>query len=446
MNVSAARRRLEQLGPDNMTPGLERIRNLLEGLGNPHKRYPTSVVAGTNGKGSTTAMLGAIGLAAGLRVGVYSSPHLHDLDERFQIDGRPISQSSLEAHLVAVFAAVDELIDSGRMEQSPSYFEILTAVAFRYFAEARVDLAVLEVGLGGRLDATNVTRPRVAVITPIALDHTDWLGDDIAQIAEEKFAVAPPGGVAVVAPQPPAVAEVIERRAQEREITLLRATDFPVDVRDVDSRLRHTFDLEARMRSYGGLQLALAGSHQVENARCAVLAAEALDRRRLRINSDAIWAGLRRAWIAGRCEWFEGSPPILLDGAHNPDAAVALTGYLDRLRDASRFRRLHLVFGALDDKDIAGMAQLLYPRADTLITTRPPSPRSPRPEELLAAAPAPDTAVAIDDPADALARAHELADKEDLICVTGSIYLLGELRPLLLAASAANPRPDPPLV
>ena len=284
------------------------------------------------------------------------------------------------------------------------------------------------------------------MITPIALDHTDWLGDDIAQIAEEKFAVAPPGGVAVVAPQPPAVAEVIERRAQEREITLLRATDFPVDVRDVDSRLRHTFDLEARMRSYGGLQLALAGSHQVENARCAVLAAEALDRRRLRINSDAIWAGLRRAWIAGRCEWFEGSPPILLDGAHNPDAAVALTGYLDRLRDASRFRRLHLVFGALDDKDIAGMAQLLYPRADTLITTRPPSPRSPRPEELLAAAPAPDTAVAIDDPADALARAHELADKEDLICVTGSIYLLGELRPLLLAASAANPRPDPPLV
>ena len=245
-------------------------------------------------------------------MGVYSSPHLHDLDERFQIDGHPISQSSLEAHLGAVFAAVDELVDSGRMEQSPSYFEILTAVAFRYFAEARVDFAVLEVGLGGRLDATNVTKPRVAVITPIALDHTDWLGDDIAQIAEEKFAVAPHGGVAVVAPQPPAVTEVIERRAQEREITLLRATDFPVEVRNVDSRLRHTFDLAARMRSYSGLQLELAGSHQVENARCAVLAAEALDRRRLRINSDAIWAGLRRAWIAGRCEWFEGSPPILL--------------------------------------------------------------------------------------------------------------------------------------
>ncbi len=431
MSEGATLRRLEQLGPDNMTPGLERIRTLLDGLRNPQQRYPTAIVAGTNGKGSTTAMLAAIGLAAGLRVGSYSSPHLHDLEERFQVDGHPISPNGLQAHLGGVFTAVDTLVARGRLKQSPSYFEILTAVAFRYFAEARVDLAVLEVGLGGRLDATNVTKPRVAVITPIALDHTDWLGDDIAKIAEEKFAVAPAGGVAVVAPQPPAVTEIIDQCAKERAISLLRATDFPLEVREVDSRLRHTFDLEARMRSYSGLQLALAGSHQVENARCAVLAAEALDRRRLRISSGAIWAGLRSASIAGRCEWFDMAPPILLDGAHNPDAAIALTGYLDRLRDANQFRRLHLIFGALDDKDIVGMASLLYPRADTLITTRPPSSRSPAAEELLAAGPAPDTAVAVSDPADALARARELADDGDLICVTGSIYLLGQLRPLL---------------
>ncbi len=431
MSVSAARRRLQQLGPEAMTPGLERIRRLLETLGNPHQDYPTAIIAGTNGKGSTTAMLAAIGLAAGLRVGAYSSPHLNEIEERFRIDGHPISSGGLEAHLGAVFAAIDQRADGGETSQSPSYFETLTAVAFRYFAEARVDLAVLEVGLGGRLDATNVTKPRVAVITPISVDHTDWLGDDVARIAEEKFAVAPRGGVAVVAPQSPAVADVIERRAEEREITLMRAVDFPIEVRAVDSRLRHTFDLEARMRAYAGLELALAGSHQVENARCAVLGAEALDRRRMRINSDAIWAGLRHTELAGRCEWFEGQPPVLLDSAHNPAAIIALTGYLDRLRDAKRFSRLHLVFGALDDKDVAGMAELLYPRADTLIATRPPSPRSRHLERLLVAAPPPETAVAIEDPVAALARARELAEADDLICVTGSIHLLGQLRPLL---------------
>lgn len=441
MKTAAARLRLEQLGPDTMTPGLERVRDLLEALGNPHQRYPTAIVAGTNGKGSTTAMLTSIGLAAGLRVGAYSSPHLSDLEERFQIDGHAISQNGLDAQLETIFAAVDLLMEDGRLGQSPSYFEILTTVAFRCFAEARVDLAVLEVGLGGRLDATNVTTPRVAVITSIALDHTDWLGEDITQIAEEKFAVVPRGGVAVVAPQPPGVSAAIEQRAQERGITLLRATDFPVEVSGVDSRLCHTFDLEARMRSYSGLQLALAGSHQVENARCAVLAAEALDRRRMRIGSDAIWAGLRRSSIAGRCEWFDGTPPILLDGAHNPAAAVALTGYLDRLRDANRFCRLHLVFGALEDKDVAGMAKLLYARADTLIATRVPSSRSPQPTELLAAAPTPEIAMAIDDPADALDRARELANDDDLICVTGSIYLLGRLRPALLTAAGPQSAP-----
>ncbi len=431
MTAFDSRQRLEQLGPDAMTPGLERIRRLLEALGNPHQACPTAIVAGTNGKGSTTAMLGAIGLAAGLRVGTYSSPHLHGLEERFHIDGYPISSSGLEIHLAAVFAAIDDLAGGDETLPSPSYFEILTALAFRYFSEARVDLAVLEVGLGGRLDATNVTTPRVAVITPISVDHIDWLGDDLAQIADEKFAVTPRGGVAVVAPQSPVVADLIEQRAEEREITLLRAVDFPLEVRAVDSRLRHTFDLEARMRSYSGLQLTLPGSHQVENARCAVLAAESLDRRRMRINSDAIWAGLRRTELAGRCEWFAGSPPVLLDGAHNPAATVALTGYLDRLRDTDQFRRLHLVFGALDDKDITGMAELLYPRADTLIATRPPSSRSSSPETLLSAAAPPEIAVAIDDPAAALARARELAEANDLICVTGSIFLLGQLRPLL---------------
>jgi len=393
-------------------PGLSRIRALLEQLGNPQLAYPTAIVAGTNGKGSTVAMLAAIVRAAGLRVGAYTSPHLVDLEERFTVDGHPISRTGLEAHLDAVLTASQVMVDSGLLHEHPSYFETLTAVAFRYFAEARADVVVLEVGLGGRLDATNVTAPRVAVITPISLDHTDWLGDDIQTIALEKFAVVPSGGIAVVAPQEPTVMETIQELARERGITVIDSTQYPLDERGDD----HTVGLTGRLRNYGGLEIPLPGRHQLDNARCAILAAEALDRRRLRIGSDAIWAGLRRTALPGRCEWIEGKPAALLDGAHNPGAAKALARHLDTLRE-------HV--------------SELFPRADTVTATRVPSSRSAAPEELLASAPAVEgqPRQAVDNPEAALAAAYDLAGENDLICLTGSLYLLGHLRPLVQPGS-----------
>jgi len=398
-------------------------------MGNPQLAYPTAIVAGTNGKGSTVAMLASIARAAGLRVGAYTSPHLVDLEERFTIDGHPISRTGLEAHLDAVLTATQVMVDSGLLHEHLSYFETLTAVAFRYFAEARADVAVLEVGLGGRLDATNVTAPRVAVITPISLEHTDWLGDDVRTIAHEKFAVVPPGGIAVVAPQEPAVMAAIQELALERGITVIDSTRYPLNERDDNA-----FDLMGRVRNYGGLEIPLPGRHQLDNARCAVLAAEALDRRRLRIGSDAIWAGLRRATLPGRCEWIDGKPAALLDGAHNPGAAIVLARHLDMLRAHERFDRLHLVIGVLQDKDTEGIVSQLFPHADTITATRVPSVRSAEPEELLALAPAEgQVRQAVDNPEAALAAAYDLAGENDVICLTGSLYLLGHLRPLLQA-------------
>ncbi len=428
------RERLDSIDPGAIKPGLDRIRAVLEALSNPHRSYPTAIISGTNGKGSVAAMLTAIGRAAGHRVGLYTSPHLSRVEERFQVDGAEISSSGLDVQLGVVFAAVDKLLADGRLAEHPSYFEILTAAALRYFAIARVELAVLEVGLGGRWDATNVTRPRVTVITSIALDHEEHLGDDLSTIAAEKAAVIPAGGVAVTAPQTPAVLDVIKRSATATGATLWDAGSFPCVVRRTDERLRHSFDCVGRLRDYIGLELSLPGEHQVENALCAMLAAEALDRRRLRISSDAIWAGLRSTEWPGRCEWLEEGPPVLLDAAHNPAAAQALAAYLWELRRRKAFDRLHLVFSTLAEKDTEGIAAALYPLADFLIATEAPTPRATATAELLELGTTPSQREAIADPAEALDRARQNAAPDDLICVSGSTYLLGAVRPLLLDA------------
>jgi dihydrofolate synthase/folylpolyglutamate synthase len=430
---SSVRQRLEAIDAGRIEPGLERIRVLLEALGNPQLAYPTAIIGGTNGKGSIAAMLNAIGRAAGHRIGLYTSPHLAAVEERFHVDGARISTAGLDAQLGVVLAAVDKLVADGGLEQEPSYFEVLTAVAFRYFAQARVELALLEVGLGGRWDATNVTRPRVAVIAPIALDHQEYLGDDLLAIAAEKSAIIPPGGMAVTAAQGPGVLAVIRRQAESVGATLWEAGSFPAVVRRTDGRLRHTIDCVGRLRDYVGLEISLAGEHQVENALCAILAAEALDRRRLRISSDAIWAGLRSTQWPGRCEWLGESPPVLLDAAHNPAGAQALAAYLWELRRRKAFHRLHLVFATLSDKDSEGMAAALYPLADELIVTCAPSSRATPLDKLMALGRTPAHRHAVPDAAEALARARRAAAPDDLVCVCGSTYLIGAVRPLLLA-------------
>ena len=434
MPPSEPRARLQALGANRIVPGLERIRALLGELGEPHTAYPTAIVAGTNGKGSVVAMLETIARYAGLRVGAYTSPHLVRLEERFRVDGFSISPEGLDLHLQRVLDASDALRARGLLEQAPSYFEVLTAVAFRYFAEARVDLAVLEVGLGGRWDATNVTTPRVAVLTSVSLEHREWLGDDVVTIAAEKFEVVPRAGVAVIGAGQQEVLDRVRRLAGERTVSLLCARDYPLVARGHDRRMRYRFDLTGRLRSYAGLELSLAGAHQMDNARCAVLAAEALDRRRMRIPADAIWAGLRRARLLGRCEWLDGPVPVLLDAAHNPGAARVLAATLARARQAGIYRRVFLVVGALADKDLAGIAAPLYEIATGVVATRPPSPRAAPAQALLSAAPAPPLQAVVQEPELALAQAMAWAGPDDLVCVTGSIYLVGSVRPLLAPA------------
>jgi len=424
---SSIRQRLESIDSRQVNPGLDRIHKLLEALGNPQLDYPTSIIGGTNGKGSVAAMLTAMGRAAGHRIGLYTSPHLTAVEERFQVNETPISVSGLDSQLEFVFAAADKYLDS-----LPSYFEILTAAAFRYFAEAQVDLAVLEVGLGGRWDATNVTQPKVAVISSVAIDHQEYLGNAVEMIAAEKAAIIPSGGIAVTAPQKPSVLEVIRQQAVSVEATLWETESFPLMVQRTDARLCHTIDFTGQLRGYVGLEVSLPGRHQVENAQCAILAAEALDRRRLRIGSDAIWAGLRNTRWPGRCEWLEESPPIILDAGHNPEAAQALARYLSELRHRKIFNRLHLVLSTLADKDTEGIVQALYPLADYLVATRAPSERATAAHELLAIGAPPSKSQVVDDPREALAAARASAAPEDLICVCGSTYLVGSLRPLLV--------------
>jgi dihydrofolate synthase/folylpolyglutamate synthase len=426
------RRRLESIDPHSVQPGLQRIRALLEALGSPHLTYPTAVICGTNGKGSVAAMLASIGRAAGHRVGLYTSPHLTFLEDRFQVDGDPISPTGLDTQLEEVFGVADRLHAQGRVNEFPSYFEILTAAAFRYFAEARVDLAILEVGLGGRWDATNVTRPRVVVITSIDLDHREYLGDDLPSIAAEKAAVVPPAGLAVTAPQDPAALEVLRSHCCEVGATLWESEQYPLVDRPGDERLHYSIDCVGRVRTYVGLDVALAGAHQVENARCALLAAEALDRHRLSISSDAIWAGLRSVRWPGRCEWLGEEPPILLDAAHNSEAATALASYLAELERRGAYDKLHLVVGVLADKDAEEITRSLYPLADTLVTTAPPSPRALPAAALLQSHGLPASHSSVPDPWAALEQARQGAAPGDLVCVAGSSYLVGALRPRLV--------------
>ena len=426
------RRRLESLDPHSVQPGLQRIRAMLEALGSPHLAYPTAVICGTNGKGSVAAMLAAIGRAAGHRVGVYTSPHLSFLEERFQVDGSTISPTGLDTQLEVVFGVADRLLAEGRVDEFPSYFEILTAAAFRYFAEVRVDLAILEVGLGGRWDATNVTSPRVVVITSIALDHREYLGDDLPSIAAEKAAVVPRAGIAITAPQDPAALEVLRGHCAEVGATLWESEQYPLVDHPGDERLHYSIDCVGRVRTYVGLDLALAGAHQVENARCALLAAEALDRHRLSISSDAIWAGLRRVRWPGRCEWLGAGPPVLLDAAHNSEAAAALASYLAELERRGTYEKLHLVIGVLADKEAEEMTRSLYPLADTLVATEPPSKRALPAAELLKVGGLPASHSNVPDPWSALEQALDGAAPGDLVCVAGSSYLVGALRPKLV--------------
>ena len=379
--------------------GLERMQAVLSALGNPERAYKVVHVAGTNGKGSTCAMIDAGLRAAGKRTGLFTSPHLIEPTERIQIEGIPVSQRDFSK----AFDVVHEAAAGLPLDAHPSYFETVAAMAFWLFRERRIEFAVVEVGLGGRLDATNVVEPVLTVITPVDMDHQAYLGDTIEQIAAEKAGILKPGVPAVFSKQRPEVAAFLAARARELGIAVRRAGEFAI--RDLET--------DARGSRFSGIECPLAGEHQVDNCVTAVLALEAL---------GISPAGIAEARWPGRLEQISPNPDIVLDGAHNPAGAQALARYIARhYPDRKRW----MIFGAMRDKAVAEVGAILFPLADELILTAAATPRSATPGDLLALSGRGRTAANIAAALDLVARE---ASADDVIFITGSLFLVGEAR------------------
>jgi len=387
--------------------GLGRIRQVLEALGNPQRAYRVVHVAGTNGKGSTCAMIEAGLRAANIRTGLFTSPHLIEPTERIQIDGTPVSPEQFQR----AFTIVHEIAEKLDLDCHPTYFETVTAMGFWLFREMRVQTAVVEVGLGGRLDATNVVDPALTVITPIDFDHEAYLGHTIEAIASEKAGILKRGVPAIFARQRPEAAAVLQQRAAELGIEVKHAEDFPV--RDLE--------IDARGSCFSGIRVPLAGEHQVENAITAALALE---------SSGASPAGIAEARWPGRLEHVSPNPDIILDGAHNPAGARALARYLERFYP---HRKRWLIYGAMRDKAVEEIAGILFPLADELIFTAPNYSRALRPEALQEIAGSGRIASSIEE---ALRLAE--AGPDDVIVITGSLFLIGEARAILARRKAGQ--------
>jgi len=396
--------------------GLERIRTVLDALGRPQDRLAIVHVAGTNGKGSTCAMIAAGLQAAGCRTGLFTSPHLMEPTERIRIGGQPISSAEFAAVFDRVHAVVERLMAEGAVDMHTTYFETVTAMALLAFADAAVGCVVLEVGLGGRLDATNVVMPELCAITPVDYDHEAFLGRSLEAIAGEKAGILKPGVPAIIARQRPEAGRVIEARAAELGIEVQRTIDSPVEELHMTAR-------ESRFR-YRGLRLTcpLAGEHQVENACTAALVLTELE-----IRPQDIETGIAAAQWPGRLELVSRRPDVILDGAHNPAGARALAAYIDRFYAN---RRIHLVFGAMRDKAVDEIAGMLFPRAQRVIVTAPKQARALAPEALREMADHPNVEVAETlEGAMALLRG---TPREDAIFITGSLFLVAEARAMLL--------------
>lgn len=422
---------LGSLEPLGIRPGLDRIRSLLARLGNPQDRFRSVLIAGTNGKGSVAAFLASILREAGQRVGLYTSPHLVRFEERVVVGEEPIAEEQVAALTAEVRAAIEA--GTSREGDQPTYFEATTALAFLQFSRRGVPIAVLEVGMGGRFDATNVVRPVACAITPISLDHTQWLGPTLRDIAYQKAGILRPGVPAVVARQDPEAMETIRAEAERSGAPLHPTSACEIRPGGDGGSLPDppVFSLLTPSgRRYPDLVLALRGAHQVENATVAVLLAELLETAGIAaIDGEATARGLVRARWPGRIEILPAAPDILLDGAHNPAGCQTLADYL---RAHHTGRRMSLVFATMRDKPAGRMLEILCPSMQTVVVTRVPVPRGESPEVLrsLAAACHPQVTEA-QEIGEALRTGRRAAGPEGLVVVTGSLYLVGEVRKIL---------------
>ncbi len=411
-----------RLAHDAANYDLRRVEELLSRIGNPHLKARSVHIAGTNGKGSTAAMIASVLAAAGYTTGLYTSPHLHTWRERIRVDGELISEEEFTGGVTRLQPEVEEVnrkATYGRL----TTFELLTTLAFDHFAGKAVEFQVLEVGLGGKFDATNVIIPEVGVITSISSDHTEVLGGSLAEIAAEKAGIIKPGSIVVTSPQTDEVDRVIRETCLNRGAGLVRVgSDVTWQSLGFDLN-RQLLQVKGRMDSYR-LSVPLLGRYQLENAAVAVAALEVLAEKGFDISKGSIADGLAQVDWAGRLQIVSRHPCILVDGAHNPDAAGKLRESLEQYFD---FDKVILVIGVSDDKDIAGIVSQLVSRFKKVIVTRSRHPRAMEPARLEAefARHGVEAEVVNDVPA-ALSRAVSLADDKGLVCVAGSLFIVAE--------------------
>ena len=409
--------------------GLEAITDILQRLNHPQRTYPTLHIAGTNGKGSSAAMLAAMLQAGGYRVGLYTSPHLVDFRERIRVQDEDISEECVCGLTEHIRRVADPL-------NSLTFFELTTAMAFQHFLNEQVDIAVIEVGLGGRFDATNVLDPLGVLIAGIGLDHEMHLGPTLQAIAREKAGIIHQKAPVVLGQMPEGVSRIFEDIAQEFDAPLYRfGQEFSISETGPTE-----FTYRGLRDFFSGLQTNMLGRHQMNNAGHALALLESATAERFPLSIDAIRSGLQHVRLKGRLEIVQHNPTIVLDGAHNPLGALVLFDFLQSQLHDCPGRKLILLLGMMQDKNHAEFMRILFPLVDSLIVTQPHMDRALSVEALAQAVPRTDLALCvIPNPWEAYCKARDSADPSDLICVTGSLFLVGEILQHLA-------QPDSPMV
>jgi dihydrofolate synthase/folylpolyglutamate synthase len=406
--------------------GLENIKILAEALGSPHLAMPCAHIAGTNGKGSTAAMLESILRAAGLRTGLYTSPHLQVINERIRINGENISDEVFASIWTGVSASIESLMASGKLAAHPTFFECVTALAFVAFADLKVDFAIYETGMGGRLDATNIVAPEVAIITPIDFDHESYLGHSIVEIAAEKAGIIKTGARVVSSVERPEARAAIAKRCAEVNAPLVEVSAaWQVQNLNVSNGLYNAEATFTQTSHEINLAPALPGRFQIQNALAAASASILLAGQGFKISDEAIARGIATVHWPGRLERIAERPDVYVDGTHNPAGARELLGFW---KENFAGRRIFLIYGAMRDKAVDEIASLLFSRAEAVIFTAPRQSRAisaPLLSEISGHF-AKQSYIVLD-PAQAIERAIELAKPEDAIFVTGSLYLVGDV-------------------
>jgi dihydrofolate synthase / folylpolyglutamate synthase len=410
--------------------GLHRTRAMMEALSNPQDKYPSIHIAGTNGKGSVAAMSESILRHAGLVTGLYTSPHLVRVEERIRVNGRQISARRFAALATRIRRTETTLLENKILDRPLTTFEFLTCAAFLNFAKAKVDIAVFEVGLGGKLDSTNIIHPLVSVITGISLDHQNYLGRTLTKIAGEKAGIIKEGVPVISGCTTPAPRRVLCRQAKAVQAPMLEAFQDCAIRNQKRKRGRFSFDLRTPRRQYRNLRLSLAGEYQVRNATLAVLAIEALQSFPIKIQD--IRAGLAGTGWSGRLDEYQARRRTLLDGAHNPEGAQLLRDFLIKEKE----KEVHFVFGVVRDKNIRGIGGAIFPIATSIHLTPLVNTRSAAPAEVAAMHKRYAPRIKIhSDMREALRAAWKDCSASGLVVVTGSLYLVGELLPFVQANS-----------